>query len=320
LSFDTPDPQKSDAVETVAETPPAERQTTGTKSLSPASYKAYLESLSNLPEDSEAESAADPDEEETLDPETGVTGVDDEEVLRDESPVTDCDRYHWEYSIKRKSWRRDDDETLAQWSCVGQTGYSSLTKANLAAGQEVLRERDGFAIAPYARDWRRTLDEFDMAHYFVELADGFFRVRVDRVLRNRFSGRLPDCKAGWLKKTVWDIMQKTTVIPASLDELFDEIGPNDCTTVEVVDGIFTILDEANREAGSLAIALRVPFPENSLRIEHQLKRQDARKEINARLDELELRNEAFKEIINVSETKAVEIWVQARTLKGPRNI
>jgi glyceraldehyde-3-phosphate dehydrogenase/erythrose-4-phosphate dehydrogenase len=68
------------------------------------------------------------------------------------------------------------------------------------------------------------------------------------------------------------------------------------------------------------MALRVPHPENSLRIEHQLKRQDARKEINARLDELEQRNEAFKEIINVSETKAVEIWVQVRTLKGPRNI
>jgi hypothetical protein len=318
LNFDTPEPQKSVAVETAAETASTGRQTIGKKSLSPKAYKLYLESLSNLPVDSELESAVDPDEDESLEPEIGVTS--DDEIIREESPATDCDRYHWEYSVKRKSWRREEDENQAQWYCVGQTGYSSLTEANLAAGQEILRERDGFATAPYARDWRRTLDEFDMANYFVELADGYFRVHVDRVLRNRFTGRLPDSKAGWLKKTVWDIMQKTTIEPSAIDQLFDETGSNEQTTIEVVDGIFTILDEANREAGSLAIALRVPYPENSLRIEHQLKRQDARKEINARLDELEQRNETFKEIIKVSETKAVEIWVQARTLKGPRNI
>ena len=246
---------------------------------------------------------------------TGPSGL-----ARDESPTTDADRYHWEYHVKRKSWRVGEDEDQAQWYVVGKADYSSLSQANDAAGQEILRERDGLATTPYARQWRRDLDQFDMVNYFVELPNGYFRVHVDRVLRNQFTGRLPSSKAGWLKKTVWDIMQKTTTKSTVEDVLFGNEVTCENTTLEVVDGIFTILDEANREAGKVALALRVPVPEKSLRIEHQLKRQEVRKEIEARLNQLEQQNEAFKETVKVSESKYVELWVQARSLKGPRNV
>jgi len=112
-----------------------------------------------------------------------------------------------------------------------------------------------------------------MVEYNATCAVGNFKIVVDRFLRNATDGILPTSKAGWLHKRVYDLKRKTTIKapkPDDVDDLFEDVpAENDLVTNEQFD-IYTILDEANQEAGRLVLDLKTD--KHSKRIDNVLKR------------------------------------------------
>ena len=323
---------------------------TGSKSWNSQSFQAYLKAMAETVEDDEMEVA----EASSVDMSTPK-----QESSRCDSPITDEDVCHWAYHVKRKTWitsdsdgaddeDEDDDrmdpEALADWYVVGASSYSSLQQANYAAGQEVFRERDCCALGPDVRQWSYRLNDDDMAEYCGTMHDNrrHFRVVVDRFLRNPAQGVLPASKAGWLSKRVYEIKQRVAKVKAGLDmtDSVDEANkkpkPLPMVTVEeeeeddddgdetVLDGLYTILDQANREAGRRV--LEMTTKPNSTRIDDQLSRVEVQKEMRERLDSLEASNSLFSHTARLSNGHSsggyvdVTIWVEQRELKGPRNI
>ena len=310
---------------------------TGTKSWNNDAFQAYLKTMAN-----EAANDKEEDEAETLEVLVSTPSSPQQEPTRPESPVTSEDVCYWEYQIKRKNWLtgdanvdldyedEDEAESLAEWTVVGSKTYSSLQQANYAAGEEVLRERDGCALGPDVRQWTYQLNENDMAEYYGSSHDNkrHFKVTVDRFLRNPTSGLLPASKMGWLSKRVYEIKQRVVALKADSEgaNVCDESnekseaslpvsGAND---EKVLDGLYTILDQANREAGRMV--LNITTKPDSIRIDDQIHRVEAQKEMREILDQLEVSNNAFSETAMLPDNRKVTIWVEQRELKGPRNI
>jgi hypothetical protein len=286
------------------------RPTTGGKQLSKETLEAYLESLR------EDISSVSENEEETVEPETVPT-------VRRESPICEVDQCHWAYQVWRKGWTNEEDREDSEWYVCGhKVVYTSLDAANTAAGREILYERDGLAMNSDARSWSRTLDMHDMAQYLVEFDSGGIEVKVDRFLRNRRSGQLPTSKAGWLRKIGWDIMRKTTSrAPHLSEDCFEEVTDptsNAQVDIEVVDGVYTIMDEANRQAGDVILDLYCK--KDCPRLNDQIKRSVEQKRLHELLDVLETQDEPFHESFVRDEDVTIEIYVQEREIKGPRNI
>jgi hypothetical protein len=295
-------------------TPPAtqaqHRPSTGGKQLNKEALEAYIESLRD-------DISSTSEKEEEIAPPEAVR------IVREESPVCEADQYHWAYQVWRRSWTNGFDSDEAEWFvCGSKAVYTSLDAANTAAGQEILYVRDGLATNPYARYWSRTLDEHDMAHFEVQLDNGCIQIKVARFLRNRRSGQLPTSKAGWLSKTGWDIMRKTTLrVPKVVNDCFGEATHQTFDVqveVEVIDGIYTIMDEANREAGDLILNLYGKKDDPKLDV--QIKRSTEQKRLHELLDALETTDEPFHESFVNNDGAIIEIYVQWRELKGPRNI
>jgi hypothetical protein len=295
------------------------RPTTGGKQLNSEALKAYIESLKDDISESENEEGAAAAKPEPAREDTPV---------REDSPSCEADQCHWVYQVWRRSWRTEEDDNKnneeAQWFVCGKAIYTSLSQANDAAGREILNTRDGLAVGPDARSFQKILDVNDMAHYEVELLTGYIQVKVDRFLRNRISGTLPTSKAGWLKKIGWDIMRKTTTrkLDPCSEESRREVEIDKSfivqVSVEVVDGVFTIMDEANREAADVILELYAP--KNSMRMDDQIIRSREQRRIEEALDALEQNNEAFRETYDKDNDTTIEVYVQQRELKGPRNI
>jgi hypothetical protein len=285
------------------------RPATGGKQINSEAMKAYFDSLTD------DISSASEDEEQSQQ-------VISANAIREASPVCEEDQYHWAYQVWRKSWKFDEDCERVDWFLCGKVAYTSLGEANAAAGQEILFNRLGMAINPNVRRWSRNLDVYDMAHFEAELPNGYIQVKVDRFLHNRFSGQLPTSKIGWLKKTGWDIVRKTTT---KVDNLRDD-GSEEATgssfeaqaQVEVVDGVYTILDEANRQAGELFLELKAP--KASRRMDDIILRTKEQKRLQALFAVLDEGNEPFREIYVKNYCVTIEVYVQERQLKGPRNI
>ncbi|KAJ9641576.1 hypothetical protein H2199_005546 [Coniosporium tulheliwenetii] len=70
-----------------------------------------------------------------------------------------------------------------------------------------------------------------------------------------------------------------------------EYDKEEATKVEVVDGIYTVLDEANKVASKMALAIAIKF--NSRRINNQLKKIEAKKTMREYLRMLEETEVAF---------------------------
>ncbi|KAJ9666995.1 hypothetical protein H2201_002828 [Coniosporium apollinis] len=283
----------SQAYRTVPWAVPATRPTTGGKSYNVEAFKAYLASL-------EADDA------------------DSEQTDREPSPTTEEDAYHWRYHVKRKTWAEDEDEDDVEWFVVdGETSYSTLADAGRAAGREACRHRQGIGLRD-VRSWSFELDDNDLPQYFGSCRDGHFRIVVDRFLCNASSGQLPESKVGWISKRGWEIMRQTTkIVKVAEDDLFDEHEEEETTEVEVVDGIYTVLDEANKVASKIVLAMTTT---NSRRMDDQLKKIESEKTMREHLRMLEETEEAFYDKVVVSESVVVEIWVEEREIKGPRNI
>lgn len=294
------------------------RATMGGKTYNSETFQAYLASLED-----DVSVVEEPSEHLEGDSEGNSESEDViKEAQKEDSPFADSDNYHWEYQIKRKTWLTEEDENEVQWFVCGDSDYSSLVQANAAAGQEILKERDGMGLGPSVRRWSHELNENDMAQYHAETPEGHIKVIVDRFLRNPTEGKWPTSKLGWIKKQVYLIWQKTrvrSIKPGEHDELFEEPQePTGTVTLEMVDGCYTILDEANREAGRLVLTMTTNAV--SRRMDDQLKRAEAQKKMRERLDELESKKEAFREEVKLGEERVVELWVEERMLKGPRNI
>ena len=308
---------------------------TGSKSWNSQVFQAYLVAMADRVEY---------DERETVEAFSAVPSSHVQEPHRFDSPVTNEDVCHWVYQIKRKTWitsesdGTDDDEddnitdpeAFADWYVVGATSYSSLQQANYAAGQEVFRERDCCALGPDIRHWSYQLNENDMAEYFGIMHDNIrhFRVIVDRFLRNPAQAALPSSKVGWLSKRVYEVKQRVTQVKVdgSMSDNFDKVDEEhgslhtaaDHVEERVLDGLYTILDQANREAGHRV--LEMTTKPNSIRIDDQLNRAEAQKEMREELDKLEASNSIFSQTFNLSDGREATIWVEQRELKGPRNI
>ncbi|KAF2434379.1 hypothetical protein EJ08DRAFT_464976 [Tothia fuscella] len=303
------------SVQSIIQPAPAQpRPTTGGKYINPEALRAYIETLS--------------DEEVSVyeeEPEVEAAPIERE---RECSPMTTEDCYHWVYQVKRRNWQAHEIEDEAEWIVSGsKICYTSLQQANTEAGLEVQRYREGLALGPEALQYIYNSFNQDMAEYYVQQPTGSVRVKVDRFLRNRLSKQLPPSKAGWIRKTGWDIMLKTvtkTTIAAE-DVCFDEDDVTVDEKVEVVDGVFTIMDEANREAG--AYVLEMTTKKDSNRIDDIQQRSEQEKNISATLNALEREKDIFRAEWNLTfeeEEKIIEttmeVYVQQRLIKGPRNI
>lgn len=309
---------------------------TGGKTMNPEAIAAYLESLRELRDEDE-------DEDVDADVESDFEVIQKERFRRQQSPTTDKDMYHWSYQVMRKTWYPHMDEEAAEWTVCGRT-YSSLQQANAKADRESTRKRNGYALQPSNAEWGRKMDKEDMVHIYMDCTNhvrkpAFVRIKVVRHLRTLKDGVLPETKFGWLATTVWEIRKTTTTMttiasPArdEVDELFEEEEsdpePQIETTEEIEllhDSLFTNVDEANRQAASLALDIVVPKPD-SKRIDDSLEYSHRRKQESDALDELcdELEadgdNGTFEAEIPIEGVGVVKIEVVGRKLKGPRNI
>ncbi|KAK5009690.1 hypothetical protein LTR39_004881, partial [Cryomyces antarcticus] len=82
-------------------------------------------------------------------------------------------------------------------------------------------------------------------------------------------------------------------------------------------GIYTTLEHANLDASRRVLGLAHKVKAQSQRIDDVNKRKEDMKE---RLEGLNNEKKAFVEKVEVDEDTNIEIWVQERELKGPRNV
>jgi hypothetical protein len=293
--------------------PILQRSTTGGKQVNEDALRAYIATLDDDPS-SELEDEPKP-----------------EELKREDSPITHDDQYHWAYQVKRKTWSHEDNEEEIDWFVCSKV-YASLDKANDAAGQEILHQREGLTTGADSRVFSRELDENDMAHYYVELPEGYIRVKVDRFLRARMSGCFPEHKSGWLNKTGWDIFCKTittTTVSGIEDEDLFGAETSESQDFELGDNIYTVMGEANHQAGEMVLEMLAP--KASMRMDDIFKRAEEQKRIYPLLDQLERSKMPFNDTVTVAERKMVDgeqftitrtstIWVQERRIVGPRNV
>ncbi|KAF2836852.1 hypothetical protein M501DRAFT_996534 [Patellaria atrata CBS 101060] len=299
------------------------RPTTGGKSINSEALEAYIRAI-----------FAEPDEEQGLTAEAGTQTEPELEVQetraeREDSQFSERDYLQWEYFVKRQTWATEDEmEHDGGWVTVGGK-HSSLQQANIAAGHEITRERNGICIGTHTRKWTYDTDNEGMANYYATDGENCIRVRVVRTLCTRTSGNPPTSKAGWLPRNVYDIRRRSTIKttkPDDEDDLFSETE-KETVTLEILDGGYLILDEANREAAKMVIDIRVR--KDSKRMDDQIARSDMRKAMEKANDEREKSGGAFREEWNVvvkkngeraREERREEVWVQAVKMKGPRNV
>ncbi|KAF2100739.1 hypothetical protein NA57DRAFT_74337 [Rhizodiscina lignyota] len=291
---------------------PSVRPSTGGKQMNNAAVKAYYEELrkEQLEED-----------ERQYEEECGFS--------REDSPITDPDAYHWVYRIERKTWAAPGADAIPtdEWLQCGQkNGFTSVREANTAASKEAGSAR--FGIGP-GTNYRKSLIEWDsdgLYNHVIELQDGSgFCVRVQRQLRLQHEGIKPDSKLGWYKKTIYLIHQRTTTTTAaedSEDPMFAEHVTKEVNE-EVLDGAYTILGQANKDASDRL--LNVECGERPRKIDDINHREARRKALAEALEALEGSSGLFRERVEVKQkgtegvTVEVEVWVEAKTLVGPRN-
>lgn len=135
--------------------------------------------------------------------------------------------------------------------------------------------------------------------------------------------------------------EQATGDPGALDDLFDEHaegstsrpmekagqephGPDNearffkTTDVQMIGGVYTILDMANRDAAKRYLDLVVP---KSARIDDVQKRKEMEEEMAADLDRLESNGEPFEMVVEIEdEGREVTFSVEITDINGPRNI
>jgi hypothetical protein len=130
---------------------------------------------------------------------------------REPLTLTDEDKLHYVYCVKRMQWGIHHYESNADWFAVQTPAYYSLGAANSAVHREILVVRGGLALDPSCEEQRSFKNDDGMAEWFIRLPQGYIRVKVERTLRCKGEGKLPDNKIGWLSKKVYLIKKKISV-------------------------------------------------------------------------------------------------------------
>ncbi|KAK5019498.1 hypothetical protein BJ546DRAFT_191402 [Cryomyces antarcticus] len=292
-----------------------QRPTVGGKSIGP---NQVAEWIARLDAEKEALDIDFEDEDEESESYSGSEEASNKEEERETSPITDQDVVHYVYYVKRRQWAIGTAEEESAWHQCNGT-FTSLGEANAAAGREVLMERQGLEIWKDVLKHQFESDEYGMAQYDLTSGTGHLQVRVERQLRNFSAGILPTSKVGWLRKKLYDIMEKTTTTSTAVraDDAFEEGEKTTTITVQNAGGIYTTLEHANLDASRRVLGLTHKVKAQSQRIDDVNKRKEDMKE---RLEGLNNEKKAFVEKVEVDEDTKVEIWVQERELKGPRNV
>ena len=223
---------------------------------------------------------------------------------RQASPITDADFTYWAYSVKRKAWEDSEEEKDVPWTQCGDV-YDSLHEAEMAAGKEILQQRDcPFPLFPDPDEFRIFKDANGLKNYSV-IAHGYnVNVRVGRILRTTKDEIAPRSKAGWLPKIIYEIKYET-----------GEESAEGQSEVKSVPELFTIREQANREAAGKLVDLSVEA--ESHRIDDVHKRIQARKQVDEYLVALEEERGLFE--AEGDDGTGVKVWVLERAINGPRN-
>ncbi|KAL9097436.1 MAG: hypothetical protein Q9165_000332 [Trypethelium subeluteriae] len=223
----------------------------------------------------------------------------------DESPVTATDYTYWAYSVQRKEWNSDQDEEDMAWIQCGDI-YTSSHHADRAAGKEILLQRGApQSMFPDADEWSMIKDGAGLKLYSVVTNGYNVKVRVSRVLRTGKDGIPPKSRAGWLKRVVYEVKYESSDGPGE-----------DQDNTKVLPELFTIRGQANQEAANKLIDLSVN--PNSQKIDEVQRRISVRTEVNDYLELVEQEKGLFE--AEGDDGTGVKVWVEERTLNGPRNL
>ncbi|KIW00675.1 uncharacterized protein PV09_07859 [Verruconis gallopava] len=127
------------------------------------------------------------------------------------SPITGSREMHFVYSVKRKQWSVEEDESDADWFSVQEPAYYSIDLANDAAMKETRHVRHGMSLRWSSDEQGEFKYESGMLQWFIRVPQGFIRIKVERTMRFNELGTSPGHTAGWLSTRVWWIKKKTWV-------------------------------------------------------------------------------------------------------------
>jgi hypothetical protein len=188
--------------------------------------------------------------------------------------------------------------------------------------------------------------ENGMGSYSLKTERGVVQARVDRKFADFQQYLMPETKEGWLSKTLWTVIVKTTqrkkivvkktrkkekkVAEADEDDLFGEGGEEEaeweeyeeeqeqepCVEVKFSDDVYGSLGHANHEAIREWVDLTTK-PSSANLDEFKCKCAEARQELQHRLEEA---GEAtiFRRVAEDGE-RTVEVFAKVLNLKGARN-
>lgn len=243
------------------------------------------------------------------------------EAARDPSPMTEEDFVHWLYRVVRKQWGPEDDieeEDELSW-VVCSKSFDNLAQANAVASNQVLKSWGEKASVFADGHWEMSneLDKHGMVHASAscKTTGGHVRCKVERFLRTFHEGKLPTSKIGWLPKVVYYVKERTTT------KIGDGVYEEAHTTVEtkfVDNTTYTTSELANTRAGDRYMELTVR-PTSTNMHQNDIERAAARRQMEARIVELESNEEFFRQSAEDEQT-TVEIWVEEGNLSGPRNL
>lgn len=304
------------------------RPTTGGKTLPPSMHRQLQEDLD------EDRVALLKDSGEGGDDTILGIDTDDEEVsMLEASPEAPEDAIHHVYQVNRRQSVSGDSETMENYVCGDD--YESLYEANQAASLELHSERGTIGILPTPDILVTTavrLDRDGMLQGERSFGETKIEVFVTRLMRSYNQGIMPQSKAGWMPKRIWQI---EATITKGLEPAITTILP---TPYEV----YSILDFANRAASAQYLALRRQYiPGFSAQTMDNYERGVKEKEeLEELLKEMEVEEIAFdgefrgeegvgggkgskkgkeKEVEGGVEVK-VRVRVVEGRLHGPRNI
>jgi hypothetical protein len=251
----------------------------------------------------------------------------DEEVEEPPEFIQEEELSYFVYTVYRKQWLHDEQEPDDE-SKIACGSYTYLNAANAAVTNEILRPHgtaSAIKIDPKQdRSLHQGMSEHNMSWAQLDVTDGHVKVWVQRQLHTEFEGKLPLFEdKGILTKTVFAIRQETS--SAASDPASETTGSTPVTiiTIEEGDEIYTTFDLANRTANKKVFNLLWPEEPSGTARKTTLSviqaKEEARKEREQRLEDLEDHGQLFTEEINKEDGSKVKIFVVQKTVTGPRN-
>ncbi|KAI9815457.1 MAG: hypothetical protein M1827_002591 [Pycnora praestabilis] len=248
---------------------------------------------------------------------TGMLKSEDSGASDDEeSDGDDRDDLFWEYQIKRKTWRDDNDLMEADY-IICDTSVD-LENANKIAGLEILKDRGELKVLPFT-EFESRKDELNMITCSGSSPGGSIRVHVDRILRTRNQGIRPSSKKSWLSKNVYLVWEKV-ILKIGNDETEDDLFDDSLTNMpnSTVHAIHTYRERANKDASDVFLGHLMAPPSQS-RAEN-VRRNEWKQTARQYLEDLERDALAYKQTSKLPDDSGIiHVWVEEHPLTGPFN-